>query len=208
MLWRFFIFYILYFRAVNGFAASSPPPISNKRILRQLYGEWIILHSNHPQFSSLNSRILTIYPRKKIVLGNNKNYGPVACSFEHHGGFRIDCGSEENCSLSEEDSDIICDVVILWKEKKTYVDSIFGIGVNELWKNYYYDPTTSETRVNLNILEANHLYLSDSEHHIHLIRNVQPNKPSGNTPLSTFIMSQIFGSILLNTLHHYFRDIF
>lgn len=187
--------------------ATSPTKPDPCKVLRQLYGEWLIVHSNHPQFHGSNSRSLGIYPKKKLVLSWPKYFGPVLCSIQLKGEFRIICNDEENCNI--EDTDAICTIDINWNEKKTIIQSIFGIGVNEWEKTVIPSVLTSNTNVSLNILEPNNIYLSTPEYHTHLVRNTQLDTPvPNNTPLSTFFVTQALGIIVYNMLHNNFKNIF
>lgn len=176
--------------------------------LRQLYGEWIVLHSNIPIFSSTNSKIVTIFPKKQIVCRTFKSTGPLMYKNEYSGEFLIECfDKEEGCKIEE---DNVCDISIVWKKKKYFVESFFGIGLNELSQKVNTVSMDDRHNVNitLNVLENNNLYLSNEEYHLHLIRNVTPNRPDNNNiALSSFIATQIFGSILLHFLHTYFQDL-
>lgn len=170
--------------------------------LRQLYGEWIIAHSNHPDFKSVNSKMITLYPRKDIVTSQPQYIGPFLCSFERCGEFEVCC--RDTCN--SDDGDVICDITIRWKEEKRYIDAILGIGIKGV--QVYSESLDYTTNLSLHIFEKNNLYLSDGlNHHLHLIRNIQQNRPSTETPLSTFIFSQILGTVLVNLLHHYFKNI-
>ena len=171
--------------------------------LRQLYGEWIIAHSNHPDFQSVNSKMVTLYPKRDIVISHLQYIGPFLCSFEKSGEFEIFC-KDDVCNLEE---DIICDIRIRWKEEKHYLDAVLGIGVREVIREFYSQSMDHEAHLSLHIFEKNNLYLSNGvNHHLHLIRNIQQNRPSVETPLSTFIFSQILGSLLIKILHHHFKD--
>lgn len=172
--------------------------------LRQLYGEWIIAHSNHPDFKSVNSKMITLYPKRDIVVSHLQYIGPFICSFEKCGEFDVHC--KDTCT---EDDDIICDITIQWKEEKQYIDAILGIGVKEILREISSKQINYNTSFSLHIFENNNLYLSNGiNHHLHLIRNIQQNRPNVETPLSTFIFSQMLGTILINLLHHYFKNIF
>lgn len=175
--------------------------------LRQLYGEWVVLHSNIPIFSSTNSKIVTIYPKKQIVCRTFKTTGPLLYKNEYSGEFLIECfDQEEGCRLDE---DNVCEISILWKKKKSYIESFFGIGLNEISQNIDSIPMNNKHNINitLNVLENNNLYLSNEDYHLHLIRNVTPKRPETNIALSSFIATQIFGSIMLHFLHIYFHDL-
>lgn len=180
---------------------------STASYLRQLYGEWIVLHSNIPIFSSTNSKIVTIFPKKRIVCRTFKTRGPLLNRNEYSGEFLIEClDKDEGCRIDE---DNVCDISIMWKKKKSYVESFFGIGLSEISQKIETTPVGDAHNINitLNVLENNNLYLSNDDYHLHLIRNVTPNRPENNIALSSFIATQIFGSILLHFLHTYFQDL-
>lgn len=173
--------------------------------LRQLYGEWIVGHSNVPIFSSSNSKMVNIFPKKQIICKTFKSFGPFLYRIEYSGEFIIDC-NEKECKLED---DNVCDISLIWNYKKSYVESFFGIGLNELFQKIKTEKMGNEYNVNitLNVLENNNLCLSTDNYHLDLIRSISPNDKNNNTPLSSFIATQIFGSILLHFLHNYFKDL-
>lgn len=178
-----------------------------KNIIKQLHGEWLISHSNHPLFSKPYSKLITIYPRKKFILHQEQFYGPILYSIKTSGIYKIN-GNTDNCDIEDENLVCNCNIDIEWLEKKYFVDSIFGIGVNEMNSQVYKHFIPENTTLSIDIIEPNNIYFSDNNHELHIIRNMQPIKTNNSTPLSTFIFAQILGSILLNILHQYFKDVF
>ena len=177
-----------------------------KNIMKQLHGEWLISHSNHPLFVKPNSKFITIYPRKKFILQQEMYYGPILYSMKTSGVYKI-IGKPET-ETDEDGNDVNCDIEINWLEKKFFIESIFGIGVNEIQSQVFNQFIPENTTLSIDIIEPNNIYFSDDKHELHIVRNMQPVKTSSYTPLSQFIAAQILGSILLNVLHHYFKEIF
>jgi hypothetical protein len=182
--------------------------VEKKNIMKQLHGEWLISHSNHPLFSKPNSKFITIYPRKKFILSQEAFYGPILYSIKTSGIYKIN-GSSEYCYMEDESgNNCNCNIEINWLEKQYYIESIFGIGVNEMNRQVYHHFIPENTSLNIDIIEANNIYFSDSHYDLHIVRNMQPVTTNSNTPLSTFVFAQILGNILLNVLHEYFQNIF
>jgi hypothetical protein len=180
-----------------------------KNIMKQLHGEWLISHSNHPLFSKPNSKFITIYPRKKFILSQELFYGPILYSIKTSGLYKINGKNDCESALYDDESDNCnCDIEINWLEKKYYIESIFGIGVNEMNSQVYKQGIPENTTLSIDIIEPTNIYFSDHNHELHIVRNMQPVKTNSNTPLSTFVFAQILGSILLNVLHAYFQNIF
>lgn len=181
--------------------------VKNKIVLRQLYGEWLIMHSNHPCFSGMNNKFVTLYPKRQIVLRSYHSLGPFLIEHEKSGSFAIECSSpDESCPIV--DDDVLCTIDIQWQKKVKTFQTFFGISVKELPSATLQDTMNTTTTLNLNYFEKNQLYLSDTDTHINLSRNNRPDEPERGTSLSVFVASQMFGSILLHVLHNTFRDIF
>lgn len=177
-----------------------------KNIMKQLHGEWLISHSSHPLFAKPNSKFITIYPRKKFILSQEMYYGPILYSLKTSGVYKIN--GSECCDTEEDGNDLCCNIEINWLEKKFYIESVFGIGVNEIPSQVFKQFIPENTTLSIDIIEPNNIYFSDDKNELHIVRNMQPVKTSSSTPLSQFIFAQILGSILLNVLHQYFKDFF
>uniref|UniRef100_A0A6C0D2B6 Uncharacterized protein n=1 Tax=viral metagenome TaxID=1070528 RepID=A0A6C0D2B6_9ZZZZ len=190
--------------------------------VNKMYGDWLVWHSDHPQFKGSNANVLSIYPRKELAIRRYVYYGPIYCSILMRGRFKIltqeSCSENllnldelnDGCSLSLS-SDVCedCHIKVNWYEEDTIIDSVFGIGINE-WKQIVMkNQFEREMNMTLTILDSNDIYISTFNYNIHLIRNTQPNLPSPNTSsLSSFIVSQLLGNIIFLGLHTYFHDIF
>jgi len=194
---------------------SVPSVIETRRNhLKKLYGDWLVWHSDHPQFSGRNSNILSIYPKRELAVRRYSYFGPFYCSILMRGRFKNLYSFEESCSGcfngsndSEECQE--CNIKVEWYEEDTCIDSIFGIGVNE-WKQIVVKkPISMEMNMTINLLDINDIYISTWNYNIHLIRNLQPNPVSSNSgTLSSFLFSQILGNLFILGLHTYFRDFF
>jgi hypothetical protein len=184
--------------------APAPPRIQRNcaPAIKQLYGEWIVWHSNHPQFKGSNSNMLSIYPKKELAVRSFTYYGPLYCMIQTRGSFRV---NTNECSLEDED----CHIQVSWYEQDIIVQSIFGIGVNE-WRQAVYKKQLNTTMdMSLNVLDTNDIYITVNNYNIHLIRNAQLSEASANSnTLSSFVVSQILGNIIFLGLHTYFHGIF
>jgi hypothetical protein len=180
---------------------------NNKNIINRIYGEWLISHTNHPYLYNSNS--IEIYPKKKLILNQSKYCGPILYSTKTYGKFVVDCN--ENCNIeSDDDDDINCKLYIKWYEKKFFLESIFGIGINEIETQIFYESIPENMFFLINVIKPNNIYMTNDDNlYLHLVRNTLPDKKINNsTPLSSFVVSQVLGSIMLNILHHYFKNIF
>jgi hypothetical protein len=179
--------------------------------VNKMYGDWLVWHSDHPQFKGSNANVLSIYPRKELAIRRYVYYGPIYCSILMRGRFKI--LTQDNCFIDtseySEESCEDCQIRVNWYEEDTIIDSVFGIGINE-WKQIVIkDHFEREMNMTLTILDNNDIYISTCNYNIHLIRNTQPNLTLPNTStLSSFIVSQLLGNIIFLGLHTYFHDIF
>lgn len=189
---------------------SMSQPSFNKNLIKRFYGEWVVSHSNHPfltnTISCTNSKIIEIFPKKNLILHESKYFGPFLYSTKTLGKFMIEC-NENNCILDKDDNeDFDCKLNIKWYEKKFYLESIFGIGVNEIETQIFYEKIPENMIFSIDYIKTNCIYMSnDHDFQLHLIRNTVPKIHRNGTPLSTFIFAQIFGSILLHIIHLYFK---
>lgn len=188
--------------------------LPKKLTLRPLYGEWLVVYSNHPCFSGMNNRFVTLFPKTRIALRSFDYVGPFLLHTEKHGRFSMDC-SDGSCLLEnndDNDSDnAVCKISIQWDVETKHFETFLGISVRELpsasFTNRKFKSSTSTTDLYLHLFENNQLYLSAGSTFVNLVRNDRPQEPEKGTPLSVFIASQIFGSILLHLLHQYFQDL-
>lgn len=188
---------------------SGLPPSNPNNMIKRIYGEWVISHCNHPLLSSINSKIIEIYPRKKLILSESCFLGPFLYSTKMFGKFKIDC-NENGCILENDDEDVEldCKLDIMWYEKKFFLESIFGIGVNEIETQIFYERVPDNLSFSIDYINTNFIYMSndDKGYQLNLVRNSVPKTKRYGTPLSTFIFAQIFGSVLVHILHNYFTN--
>jgi len=193
---------IIAFTSTLWMSTQSPKPPRDEKIRKIMYGEWLIWHSSHPQL--FPSRILKIYPRKELILHHSKYIGPFLCKIENKGRYFI----------TNTQNETTCRIKVDWMQQSLFLESIFGIGINEMLKIKYSSPSEI-TRFDLciDIMDKNDIYLSSQEDDwsVHLVRNIGANNNQENfsyTPLSTFIVTQMLGNLLFNLLHQYFSNYF
>jgi hypothetical protein len=180
-------------------AFALSPTCHTDFTLQQLYGQWTIWYSNHPQFIEGHYKALTIFPKKTLMYHYSKYYGPILCTIGTTGRFTIECttGNES-----------VCDIHIEWLKRSVHIDSIFGVRVNEIAKPHIPLGYDEKVQLTLNILEKDAMYLSSNndDSALHLVKNIFPRTSPETVPLSTFIFTTILGNLLYHILHQYFKD--
>jgi len=191
---------------VHGLIVPRKPGLT----LRPLYGEWLVVYSNHPCFVGINNRVVTLFPKMRISLRSFDCVGPFLVHTEKRGSFMVNC-TDDGCSLEAGDPEIsVCKIDIRWEEETKRFETFLGISINELPSASFSKKRGKDrpsTCLYLHLLEKNQLYLSQGTTFVNLVRNDRPQEPEKGTPLSVFIASQVFGSILLHILHQYFHDL-
>jgi len=133
---------------------------------------------------------------------------------KNHQGLLPQGGIEET---KEGTRDSICHIELDWKWKKKTVHTFLGISIRELsfsmnrsFRSNQENDKNNTISLQLDLWDTDQLFLSDpsTKTFVNLYRSTRLFEPDRGTPLSAFIATQVFGSILLHVLHQISHDWF
>lgn len=170
---------------------------------QRLYGEWIVWHSTNQEF--LNREVVHIYPNNKLVISYRYKKGPFLYHREKQGRYDIKIQDKESLTTTIDININGCKETLL---------SIYGVGIQDILghlktREIKYDLIMMD--MNIHCVGPDDLYLSsknNQENDYHLIRSVRINEPKIDIPISTFIFTQIIGTIISQILHSLFSSVF
>lgn len=174
MMWQI-IFFFLYFQGVFSFP--------------KFYGEWMLRHSTVPDLPD-NRVVVHIYPDDQLTMKYRFTRGPIVFHKSKTGTYRI--------SKYRQDDDKHKVDVFFHHTEETFL-SVYGIGLQNFNIKTKKKTTTSMFHFLMTFVEMDDIYLQSISHTddcFHIVRSLRLNEPSVDIPISTFIITQIIGSIL------------
>jgi len=189
-----------------------------ERILYQLYGEWSVWHSSLPHFVGPNKIMVNLYPHNSLEVQLKQYVGPCLYEKKWIGNFHL--VDIDKCRIENVPEDFqsvcSCNVNIVFTEMIHSMISVFGIGVDEI-PIPIKKTRRSNISMELNIVGRDDLYLTVFNHELqdflsrplssekktsyHLIRSIYNDQPRVNVPFSTFIVTQLLGTLIGYWLH-------
>jgi len=167
----------------------------------KFFGEWVLWHSTNPNIPD-NRVIIHIYPDNLISLKYRFMRGPFVYHKSKIGNFEI---IDNTGDLQR------VDVNFHHKEEKFL--SVYGIGfqnmnIKTLKKNINHTFKLSATFVGMDDIYLHSHSSTDDDECFHIVRSVRVNEPAVDIPLSTFVITQIIGTILGHLINQWvFQDI-
>ena len=182
------------------------------------YGEWSVWHSNLPQFMGPNKIMVNLFPHDELQISHKKFLGPFLYEKKWTGRYTLDPKEEKGGGQSEKWKPVCEGVVHLsFCEMERYPVSLFGIGVDEIPLAMTTRPDSSLLTMDLSIVGNDDMYLTVSNTELqkflrrslpldkttsyHLVRSIQNDQPKVNVPISTFIATQLLGTLMGYVVH-------
>jgi len=190
------------------------------------YGEWSVWYSNLPKFTGPNKLMVNLFPHDEVQISQKKYFGPFLYEKKWSGNYTL---SEpfapplvtvlEPPPISTVEGKTVCEniVDIEFSEISHFLVSFFGIGVDELAPLTVTKSQSSQVRMELNIVGSNDIFLTVQNQQLHpflrrplprnkttsyhLVRSIQNDQPKVNVPISTFIVTQLLGTLIGYVLH-------
>lgn len=191
-----------------------------EQLLSHLYGEWSVWHSNLPHFVGPNKIMVNLYPQNCLEVKMKEYVGPCLYEKKWIGSYRLtNIGCETNgLSNFPDDFQTVCSsgVDISFTEIVHSMVSLFGIGVDEVPVPIKKAKCTNIS-MKLSIVGRDDMYLTVSNRELkdfitrrlplekhtsyHLVRSIYNDQPKVNTPFSTFIVTQLLGTLIGYWMH-------
>jgi len=185
------------------------------------YGEWSVWHSNLPQFMGPNKIMVNLFPHDELQISHKKFLGPFLYEKKWTGRYTLDSNHNKDVSLpsSMNGWKPVCEGVVhlAFCEMERYPVSLFGIGIDEIPLPMTTRPDSSLLTMDLSIVGNDDMYLTVSNAELqkflrralpvdkttsyHLVRSIQNDQPKVNVPISTFIATQLLGTLMGYVVH-------
>jgi len=206
---------------------KCPPLLSMGFLLSDrafYYGEWSVWHSNLPKFMGPNKIMVNLFPHDELQISHKKYLGPFLYEKRWNGNYTLSEVPRGDSVFSKEflsksqvqpvEEDV---VEIEFSEISHVLVSFFGIGVDELAPLTVTKSESTRLHMLMSIVGSNDIYLTvqnkqlhpflhrtlplDKTTSYHLVRSVQNDQPKVNVPISTFIVTQLLGTLMGYILH-------
>lgn len=158
----------------------------------KFYGEWTLWHSTVPSLPD-NRVVVHIYPDNHLTMKYRFTRGPFIFHKSKIGVYRI-LGEEE---YNYEDDKHKVDV--LFHHTEEIFLSAYGIGLQNFNIKTKKKSVDSKFAFSMTLAGNDDIYLQSimrNDDCFHIVRSVRINEPSIDIPISTFIITQIIGTIL------------
>ena len=208
-----------------GSCAAYNPPRPNDKIIRHLFGEWSVWHSNFPNFVGSNKMRVHLYPERVIEVAQRKYSGPWLYEKRFRGTYNLSLNGDDDDINTSRDASVVS---LRFHDVEKKLVSVFGIGLDDVPILVYQEKDDDHNiDMHLNIAGRDDLFLtaplsviqdmteytmplngSDDIICYHLVRSVRNDEPSPNVPISTFIATQILGTWICYILHYIFFHTF
>lgn len=181
------------------------------------YGEWSVWHSNLPKFMGPNKIMVNLFPHDELQISHKKFLGPFLYEKKWRGNYTVD--SVDSPYSPDSPNHLVNNTLvhIQFHEMERYPVSLFGIGVDEIPLVMTRQPDVSALKMDLNIVHNNDMYLTvpnsqlqkflrrslplDKTTSYHLVRSIYNDQPKVNVPISTFIATQLLGTLMGYVIH-------
>lgn len=161
----------------------------------KFYGEWMLWHSTVPDLPD-NRVVVHIYPDNQIKMKYRFMKGPVVFHKSKMGTYKI---THQHIQEQEDEEEQRHKVDVLFHSTEEVFLSVYGIGLQNFNIKTKKKNTPSMYRFSMTFVGINDIYLQSIAHTddcFHIVRSVRINEPSVDIPISTFIITQIIGSIM------------
>lgn len=158
----------------------------------KIYGEWTLWHSTLPHLPD-NRVVVHIYPENKLSMKYRFMKGPIVFHKSKMGDFRI-----TNMKRKEEEEEKHMVEVYFHKTEEVFL-SVYGIGLQNFNIKTKKKHTKTRFEFTTTFAGVDDIYLQSTSQDnacFHLVRSVRINEPSVDIPISTFLITQVLGTIL------------
>lgn len=165
---------------------------------KRFYGEWTLWHSTMPDLPD-NRAVVHIYPENHLTFKYRFTRGPIVFHKTKKGLFRI-----SNTDEFEEEKH---QVDVSFYDSEEYFLSVYGIGLQNFNIKTQKKDTKTDYKFALTMVGTDDIYLrcvDPQDDCFHLVRSIRINEPSVDIPLSTFLITQIVGTLLGHVMNEWF----
>jgi hypothetical protein len=158
----------------------------------KLYGEWTLWHSTVPDLPD-NRVVIHIYPDNQLTLKYRFMRGPVVYHKSKKGIFRVSEDDPQDTDNGKGNVDV------LFHHTEEIFLSVYGIGLQNFNIKTKSHREKSRFSFSMTMSSIDDIYLKSiirNDDCFHIVRSVRINEPSVDIPLSTFLITQIFATIL------------
>lgn len=155
----------------------------------KFYGEWTLWHSTVPDLPD-NRVVVHIYPDKQLTLKYRFTKGPMVFHKSKKGTYRVFDNDEDNEQKRAE---------VAFHHTEEIFLSVYGIGLQNFNIKTRSHNEESKHSFCMTMGGTDDIYLKSIAHNndcFHIVRSVRINEPSVDIPISTFLITQIFGTLL------------
>lgn len=155
----------------------------------QYYGEWTLWHSTMPDLPD-NRVVFHIFPENQLTMKYRFTKGPFIFHKTKIGTYKI----MEKTTIGDEKHS----VNVRFHKTEEFFLSAYGIGLQNLKIKTQRKENITQFKFIMSFEGNDDIYLRQKCNHdcFHIVRSVRINEPSVDIPISTFIITQIIGSIL------------
>lgn len=163
----------------------------------KFYGEWTLWHSTIPDLPD-NRAVVHIYPDNQLSLKYRFTRGPVVYHKSKIGTYQLfhsDVDDEEKRKVD-----------VLFHHTEEVFLSVYGIGLQNF--NIKTKKTTDKSQYSFSMTmpSTEDIYLQSiarNDDCFHIVRSVRINEPSVDIPISTFLITQIVGTLLGHAINQF-----
>lgn len=158
----------------------------------KFYGEWMLWHSTVPHLPD-NRVVIHIYPDQQLTMKYRFTKGPIVFHRSKIGTYRI----------TEDDYEEKHRVRVHFHKTEEVFLSVYGIGLQNFDIKTMKKDTATQMDFSLSFAGKDDIYLQQQSNHdcFHIVRSVRINEPSVDIPISTFLITQVLGTIIGHALN-------
>ena len=167
------------------FLVAPPQPAVS---FPSFYGEWTLWHSTVPDLPD-NRVVVHIYPDNQLSLKYRFMKGPIVFHKSKLGSYRISPGEEDEKQK----------VHVVFHHTEEFFLSMYGIGLQNFNIRTKKKTIRSHYLFSMTMAGNDDIYLQSIKRNddcFHIVRSVRINEPSVDIPISTFLITQIVGTIV------------
>jgi len=164
--------------------------VATSRAFPKFYGEWTLWHSTVPDLPD-NRVVIHIYPDNHLTMKYRFMKGPFVFHKSKIGIYNI--------FTSDDDYEEKHHVDVLFHHTEEFFLSAYGIGLQNFNISTKKKRVNSRFKFSMTMAGTDDIYLQSiirNDDCFHIVRSVRINEPSVDIPISTFLITQIFGTIL------------
>jgi len=156
----------------------------------RFYGEWTLWHSTVPALPD-NRVVIHIYPDNHLTMKYRFMKGPFVFHKSKVGIYSISTNNDDNYEEKH-------NVDVLFHHTEEIFLSAYGIGLQNFNIKTDKKKVNTKFRFSMTMAGTDDIYLQSTKNDdcFHIVRSVRINEPSVDIPISTFVITQIVGTIM------------